>query len=77
MLAKIGYTWDLMKASMKVLRQDKQILIFPLLSSISCFLVLASFVVPLAFLGHLASIRQQVRAWRAGAATRDAHEEPR
>src|SRR5688572_29737780 len=51
MIAKVGYTWDLMKASMRVLRQDKQILIFPLLSSISCFLVLASFIVPLAWTG--------------------------
>lgn len=47
MFARIGYTWRLMGASFEVLKRDKELLLFPLLSSICCLLVLASFVAPL------------------------------
>lgn len=47
MFAKIGYTWDLMKASLSILRQTPSLLMFQLLSGLSCLLVLASFLVPI------------------------------
>ena len=46
MFGKIAYTWDLMKASWDVLKKDKTLLVFPLLSGLCCLLVLASFAVP-------------------------------
>jgi hypothetical protein len=51
MFGRITYTWDLMKASWDVLRQDKSLLLFPLLSGISCLFVLASFALPIWFTG--------------------------
>jgi len=47
MFGRISYTWDLMRSSWNVLRQDKRLLIFPLLSGVCCVLVLASFAVPI------------------------------
>jgi len=47
MFAKVAYTWRLMGASWRVLRQDKELLLFPLLSFVCCMVVLASFAVPL------------------------------
>lgn len=46
MFGRIAYTWDLMKASWDVLKKDKSMLLFPLLSAASCLVVLASFAVP-------------------------------
>lgn len=43
----------LLKQSFSVLRHDKRLVIFPLLSSIACVAVLASFVVPLVMTGVL------------------------
>src|SRR5690348_9496059 len=51
MFRRISCTWDLMKASWDVLRQDKSLLLFPLLSGLSCLVILASFAVPIWFTG--------------------------
>src|SRR5260370_2751033 len=51
MFGRASYTWDLMRASWNVLKRDKGLLVFPLLSGICCLLVLASFAVPI-FLSH-------------------------
>jgi hypothetical protein len=40
--------WRLAKQSVAVLREDKSLLVFPLLSGLACTAVLASFVVPIA-----------------------------
>jgi hypothetical protein len=48
---KIANGWELAKASGRVLRLDKQLLVFPFLSGISCLLVLGSFGLPLFFAG--------------------------
>jgi hypothetical protein len=42
----ISQTWKLMGQSWDVLKQDKELLIFPLVSGICCVLVIASFVIP-------------------------------
>lgn len=47
MFRKIGYTWRVMGASWEVLKKDKELLLFPLLSGIACLLVLASFAIPI------------------------------
>jgi hypothetical protein len=46
-LDRIYYTWQLMGASWRVLREDKRLLVFPLLSFIACGLIAATFVVPM------------------------------
>jgi hypothetical protein len=46
-MGKISRTWSLMGASWQLLKQDKEILIFPLISGICCLLVIASFAIPL------------------------------
>ncbi len=43
---RISHTWSLMGASWKVLKQDKEIIVFPFLSVISSMLVIASFILP-------------------------------
>ncbi len=48
---KISRTWSLMGASWDVLKKDKEMLIFPLVSGICCLLVLASFALPLSSSG--------------------------
>ncbi len=47
MFQKISYTWQLMRASWDILMRDKGLLIFPLLSGISCLLIMASFAIPI------------------------------
>ena len=46
-MGKFSHTWSLMGASWDVLRKDKEILIFPLISVVCCLLVTASFAVPM------------------------------
>jgi hypothetical protein len=48
---KVGNSVELMKASLGVLKLDKELLVFPVMSGIACVLVLASFVAPLALTG--------------------------
>jgi Family of unknown function (DUF6159) len=45
---RISAGWTAAKACLEVLRNDKKLVIFPLLSGISCLIVLASFAIPLA-----------------------------
>jgi len=47
MFQRLSTGWHLARQSFHVLRLDKELLLFPLLSGISCMLVLASFAVPL------------------------------
>jgi hypothetical protein len=46
MFERIAASFELAKSSWRVLRQDKQLMIFPILSGIGCLLVLLSFAVP-------------------------------
>jgi len=47
MFERFARGWALMKQSWQVLRLDKELLLFPVLSSIACLLVMASFALPL------------------------------
>ena len=47
MFAKFSRSWELVKASAGVLRSDKELLIFPVISGIAALIVLASFAIPI------------------------------
>ncbi|MEO8012389.1 MAG: DUF6159 family protein, partial [Dokdonella sp.] len=46
MFARFSQSWSLVKASASVLRSDKELLVFPLVSAICSMIVAASFFVP-------------------------------
>ena len=46
MFDKISRSWTLVKASAAVLRSDKELLLFPVISSLATLLVAATFLVP-------------------------------
>jgi len=50
-MGKFGRSWQLMKTSLGVLRKDKEIMIFPVLSFIACAIILVSFFAGFWFLG--------------------------
>lgn len=56
MFERISNGWSLAKQSFAVLRMDKELLVFPLLSGIACLAVLASFAVPLWFSGYVETV---------------------
>ncbi len=51
-MGKFSNTWSLMGASWEVLKKDKELLIFPLISGVCCLLVIASFVAPIYLSGN-------------------------
>jgi hypothetical protein len=51
MFTRISRSWELIKASGAVLRQDKELLLFPFFSAVATLLVSASFIVPLILTG--------------------------
>ncbi len=51
MAGSLGNSVALMKASVNVLKLDKELMVFPVLSGVASVLVLASFVAPIAFTG--------------------------
>lgn len=53
MFEKFSRSWQLIKASAGVLKQDKELLVFPLLSTLAAILVAATFIVPLVTTGAL------------------------
>ncbi|HEY5810586.1 MAG TPA: DUF6159 family protein [Povalibacter sp.] len=53
MFTRFSRSWELIQASGNVLRQDKELLLFPFFSAIATLLVAASFIVPLVVTGAL------------------------
>ena len=53
MFARLSRSWDLVQASASVLRQDKELLLFPLISVFALMLVVAGFALPVIGLGAL------------------------
>ena len=49
---RISNGWAMAMASLKVLRLDPELMLFPLMSGISCLLVMATFIAPLFGLGE-------------------------
>jgi len=58
---KFERSWRIMKASWDLLRQDKEILLFPVLSGLSLFLILLSFAVPVIALGGVDTVHRIAR----------------
>jgi len=56
MFARLSRSWTLVKASAGVLSQDKQLLLFPLISAGAMLVVFASFAVPVLGLGVLQNV---------------------
>jgi hypothetical protein len=56
MFEKFSRSWALVKASAGVLRADRELLVFPLLSSIAVLLVMASFIAPALGFGWLQAL---------------------
>ncbi len=46
-MERISYTFDMMRSSWEVLKAEKQLVLFPLISGVCCLLVLLSFGLPL------------------------------
>ena len=46
MFAKFSRSWELVKASAGVLRSDKELLVFPVVSGIAALIVMATFAIP-------------------------------
>jgi membrane-anchored glycerophosphoryl diester phosphodiesterase (GDPDase) len=53
MFERIGRSWDLVKASWRILSQDRKLLVFPILSGICTLLVVISFIIPLVLSGAI------------------------
>ena len=53
MFERLSRSWGLVKASASVLQQDKELLVFPLISSIAAILVGACFILPALGMGAL------------------------
>lgn len=51
MFTRLSRSWQLIKASGAVLRQDKELLLFPFFSAIATLIVAATFIVPLILTG--------------------------
>lgn len=51
MAGSLANSWSLVKASAQVLKQDRELLVFPLLSGIATVLVAVTFILPLALAG--------------------------
>jgi hypothetical protein len=51
--SRIGNSWALLKASIAVLRADKELVVFPILSTIAVLVVTASFALPMLFAGFV------------------------
>jgi hypothetical protein len=47
MFESIGRSWNLIRASARIVREDKELMLFPVLSAVAGVVVLATFLVPL------------------------------
>lgn len=56
MFARLSNSWELVKASVAILRDDKELIVFPIISSIGVLLVTISFALPMVFAGVFDSI---------------------
>jgi hypothetical protein len=61
-MGKLGRSWELMKTSLGVLRKDKEIMIFPILSFVACVILLISFFAGFFFLG-LPTMESSIWLW--------------
>jgi hypothetical protein len=55
-MGRFGRSWELVKLCWGVLRQDKELVVFPIVSAVAVLLVTASFIVPGVFSGYWESV---------------------
>lgn len=67
MFDRLNNGWQLAKQSFDVLRLDKELLVFPLLSGIACIIVTASFGIPIFLSGMLENVGNEQAGEAAGA----------
>ncbi|NWF69800.1 MAG: hypothetical protein HXY40_12015 [Chloroflexi bacterium] len=68
MFDRLSNSWELAKASMQVLRSDKELLVFPLISALGAIVVMITFIVPFAASGIMqAMVEASERGGRATA----------
>lgn len=53
MFVRFARSWSLLKASASVLRQDKELMVFPLVSTIAALIVVGSFIAPIFAFGWI------------------------
>ena len=51
MFERLANSWALVKASAAVLRADKELIVFPIVSGVLSLLVVATFIVPIVLAG--------------------------
>ena len=66
MFQRISNGWKLAKQSAVVLKQDKELILFPLFSGLACLLAMASFAVPAYFSGILEAFIAEEEGAAAG-----------
>lgn len=59
MFDSIGNSWSLIKSSAKILDADRELLIFPILSSVAVMLLTAVFFVPMLLVGYFGRVANQ------------------
>ena len=67
MFERAANGWQMVRQSWEVLKLDKELLVFPLVSGIACVLVLVSFAVPMWATGYLDALTADGAAEQGGA----------
>lgn len=70
MFTKVSNSWRLVKASWAVLKADKELVVFPIVSTVALFIVLLSFAIPLLGSGLLQAIADSSGSSIASSGTR-------
>jgi hypothetical protein len=65
MAGRISRGWGILTQSWSVVRQDKELLLFPVLSGMACLVVTASFILPVVFVPELQETFHDVRKGEA------------
>ncbi len=56
MFERMGNGWQLARQSWQVLKLDKELLLFPMISGVACMFVMASFAIPLWMSGYVGTV---------------------
>ena len=70
MFTRLSRSWELVKASWSVLQADKELLVFPVVSTIGLIIVSIAFLLPLAGAGVLEALSESSSAGGASTATK-------
>ena len=59
MFSRLSNSWKLVKASAEVLRADKELLLFPIISMVGALIVTVSFVLPMFLAGLFETVTEE------------------